>query len=78
MPAYKEKGKKQINAHSIFKYNQSKTEIPTSIYKMGAPSVKLPLKSWFTLSTVVYTNVYNGISIKRTHYKADTSIRRTV
>ena len=34
------------------------TEIPTSIYKMGAPSVKLPLKSWFTLSTVVYTNVY--------------------
>ena len=45
---------------------------------MGAPSVKLPLKSWFTLSTVVYTNVYSGISIKRTHYKADTSIRQTV
>ena len=35
----------QINAHSIFKYNQPKAEIPTSIYKMGAPSAKLPLKS---------------------------------
>ena len=23
------------------------TEIPTSIYKMGGPSVKLPLISWF-------------------------------
>ena len=34
------------NAHSVFKYNLPKTEIPTSIYKMGAPSVKLPLISW--------------------------------
>ena len=30
-----------MNAHSTFKYNQPKTEIPTSIYKMGAISVKL-------------------------------------
>ena len=35
-----------INAHSIFKCNRPKTEIPTSIYKIGAPSVKLPLISW--------------------------------
>ena len=35
-----------MNAHYIFKYNQSKTEIPKSTQKMGAPSVKLPLESW--------------------------------
>ena len=28
------------------KYNQPKTKIPTSIYKMGGPSVKLSLISW--------------------------------
>ena len=27
----------------LFKYNQPKTEIPTSIYEMGGPSVKLSL-----------------------------------
>ena len=26
---------------SLFKYNQTKTEIPTSIYKIGGPIVKL-------------------------------------
>ena len=49
-----------------YNYNQPKTEITTSICKMGAPSVKLPLISWlfmipyfwlilvmFTLSAVV-------------------------
>ena len=30
-----------INAPPIFKRNQRKTEITTSIYKIGAPSVKL-------------------------------------
>ena len=27
----------------LFEYDQPKTEIPTSIYKMGGPSVKLSL-----------------------------------
>ena len=31
--------KNKINAHSIFKYNQPKTEIPTSTHKLS-------LKSW--------------------------------
>ena len=31
---------------SLFKYNQPTTEIPTSIYRMGGPSGKLPLISW--------------------------------
>ena len=30
----------------FIKYNQPKTEIPTSIYKMGAPSGKIPMISW--------------------------------
>ena len=34
------------NAHSLIKNNQSKTEIPTSNYKMCGKSVKLPLTSW--------------------------------
>ena len=29
----------------MFKYNLPMTEIPKHIYKMGAPNVKLPLKS---------------------------------
>ena len=29
--------------NSLFKYNQPKTEIPTSVYKMGGLSVKLSL-----------------------------------
>ena len=39
MSAYKEYGKNQINAHSIFKHYQQKIEMPKCIYKMGAPSV---------------------------------------
>ena len=31
-----------IQLHSIFKYNQPKIETPTSIYKIGAQSAKLP------------------------------------
>ena len=34
---------KKKNAHSLIKYNQPKTEIPMSTYKMGGTSVKLPL-----------------------------------
>ena len=30
---------------SLFEYNQPKTEMPTSIYKMGGLSVRLPLIS---------------------------------
>ena len=39
------KNEKQIlkNAYSLIKYNQPKTEIPMSTYKMGGASVKLPL-----------------------------------
>ena len=44
MPAYKDKFRLMLI--SLFKCNQPKTEIPTSIYKMGAPSVKIPLISW--------------------------------
>ena len=36
MTKYKNTAKNYINAHSIFKYNQPKTKIPTSIYKTGA------------------------------------------
>ena len=46
MPVHKEQGKIHINGHSILKKNQAKTEIPTSIYKMGASFVQLPLISW--------------------------------
>ena len=45
MLAYTEQGKIQINVHSILKYIQPKTKIHTSIYKMGAPSIKLPFIS---------------------------------
>ena len=31
---------------SPLKYNQQKTEITASIYKMGSPNVKLSLISW--------------------------------
>ena len=34
---------------SLFKYNQPYTEVPAPIYKMGDPSVKLPLIYWFFL-----------------------------
>ena len=44
MPAYKDKFRLMLI--SLFKCNQPKTEIPTSIYKMGGPSVKLSLVSW--------------------------------
>ena len=39
--------KKFRYAYSLFKYNQPKRgEIPTSIYNISGPSVKLPLVSW--------------------------------
>ena len=37
------KNKFKKNAHSLIKYNQPKTEIPMSTYKIGGTSVKLPL-----------------------------------
>ena len=54
--------KSQINANFIFTYNQPKTEIPTSIYKMGAPSVKLPLISWLFIIPFNFGYVYITIS----------------
>ena len=40
----------QIDAHSLIKNNQPKTEIPTADYKAGGKSVKLPLIYWlFTI-----------------------------
>ena len=50
----------QINAYSLFKYNKPKREIPTSTYKMGVPSVKLPLISW--LFNILYNLGYVHIS----------------
>ena len=39
-----------MNAHSLIKNNQLKTEIPTSNYKTSGKSVKLPSISWlFTI-----------------------------
>ena len=49
---------------SLFKYNQPyiptryKTEIPTSIYKMGGPSVKLSLISSFFIIPYDFVYVY--------------------
>ena len=37
------KNKFKKNAHSLIKYNQPKTEIAMSTYRMGGTSVKLPL-----------------------------------
>ena len=40
----------QIKTHFLIKYNQPKTEITTSNYKMDSTSVKIPLISWlFTI-----------------------------
>ena len=36
----------KVNFISPLKYNQQKTEITASIYKMGSPNVKLSLISW--------------------------------
>ena len=57
-PHTKNEEKKQINAHSIFKYNQPKTEIPITIYEMGAPSIKLPLKSWLAIIPFNFGSYY--------------------
>ena len=44
MSEYKNTAKIYINVHSIFKYNQPKTKIPTSIYKIGAWLFIIPFK----------------------------------
>ena len=44
MSEYKTTAKIYINAHSIFKYNQPKTKITTSIYKTGAWLFIIPFK----------------------------------
>ena len=54
----KNKDKIYINANSIFKYNQPQIEIPTSINKMGALSVKLPLISWLFIITFNFGYVH--------------------
>ena len=48
-----------INAHSLIKY----TEIPTSNYKVGGTSVKLPLISWlFTITfNFGYVHIINSV-----------------
>ena len=48
MPAYIEWGRK-LKKCPLFKYNQPKTDIPISIYKMGDPSVKLPISQLFII-----------------------------
>ena len=35
-----------LDKYSLIKNNQPKAETPTSSYKIGDPSVKLPLISW--------------------------------
>ena len=52
----------QKNAHSIFKYNSPKTEILTPIYKLGAPSVNLPLISWLFIIPFNFGYVHITIS----------------
>ena len=54
---------------SLFKYNQPKTERPTSIYKMGGPSVKLSLISWFFIISFnfAYDHIINS-SLKKYTY----------
>ena len=42
----------------LFKYNQLKNEIPTSIYKMGGPSVKLYLISQLFVKPFNFSYVY--------------------
>ena len=56
---------------SIFKYNQPKTEIPVSIYKVGGPSVKLSLISWrFILPlNFDYVHIINSSLKKHTYEK---------
>ena len=42
----------------LFKYNQPKAEIPLSIYKMGGPSVNLPLISCLFIMSFNFGYVY--------------------
>ena len=43
---------------SLFKYNHPKTEVPTSIYKMGGPDVKLFLISWHFIMPFNFGHVH--------------------
>ena len=54
---------------SLFKYNQRKTEILKSVYKMGAPSVKLSLISWLFIMpfNFGYVHIINRILKKYTY-----------
>ena len=42
----------------LFKFNQLKAEIPLSIYKMGGPSVNLPLISCLSIMSFNFGYVY--------------------
>ena len=67
MAAYKDKFRKMLS--SLFKYNQPKTEIPESFYKMGSPSVKLYLISWLFIIpfNFGYIHIINSSLKKCTH-----------
>ena len=67
MAAYKDKFRKMLS--SLFKYNQPKTEIPESFYKMGSPSVKLYLISWLFIIpfNFGYIHIINSTLKKCTH-----------
>ena len=58
IPAYKDKFRWIFI--SLFKYNQPKTEIPTSIYKMDGPRIKLSLVYW--LFIIAFNFGYDHIS----------------
>ena len=47
---------------SLFKYNQPKTKIPTSIYKMGGTGVKIPLTCclFFIAFNFLYVHIINS------------------
>ena len=63
------KGKSREMVISLFKYNQPKMEIPTSIYKMGGPIVKLSLISWILIIpfNFGYDHIINS-SLKKCTY----------
>ena len=54
---------------SLFEYNQPKTEIPTSIYKMGGSSVQISLIFWLFIipSNFDYVHIINSSLKKHTY-----------
>ena len=56
----RKKNKSREMSISLFKYNQPKTEIPTSIYKMAGLIVKLPLISLIFLIPFNFASVHKS------------------